>query len=460
MNTEEKVSNVEEKVSPEYKLFLVGAGSLILILGLAIILGSKPKGFHLSKDGNKEKYELGSLDVEEPLVLFGLNENDINIKTDTIRDGNVLGEIMSKEGVSYDQTMQLIENGQKVYDIKKLRLGKPYHFIWTRDSSKHYFVYEPNELEYYICNLGDSLTIEHQFHPLDTISMTARGEIRSSLWDAIMQNNLAEKFAPQIVVKMEGAFGWTVDLLHLQIGDKYRMVYDLIYRDGELVAVGDLHAAQFRAEGKDYYAFHFGDDDKGGGFYNEKAEALKGFFLKAPIRASDVFRVSSRYNLRRRHPVLNRVKAHLGTDFAAPTGTPIVSTADGRIIQRGYTRGNGNYVKIKHDNTYTTQYLHMSRFNKSLKIGSRVKQGETIGYVGSTGLATGPHVCYRFWKNGKQVDPFKQNLPTPEPLPESKLGDFYKVRDYYMKEINDIPWNILNPETIEESVDTLEEPLS
>ncbi len=427
-----------------------------IFLGLIVIfsaISSRPKLFANSGD-DQDKFTLGSLEVEPPQKFFDLNENDIYIDTDTISDGDVLGEIMSKHDVPFEQTMKIIENGKKVYDIRTLRLGKPYHFITTRDSSNQYFVYEPNEIEYYICTLGEEPTLEHRYHPLDTFTMTARGTIRSSLWDAIMQNNLAEKFAPQIVVKMEGAFAWSVDLLHLQVGDKYRLVYDQIYRDGKLVALGDLKAAQFRVEGKDNFAYHFGNDDDGGGFYNEKGEPMKGFFLRSPIRASDVFRISSRYNLRRRHPVLKRVRPHLGTDFAAPTGTPIVATADGRIIKRGYTRGNGNYIKIKHDKTYTTQYLHMSRFNKKLSNGSHVKQGDVIGYVGSTGLATGPHVCYRFWKNGKQVDPFREILPPPDPLPDDKLEEFFEIRDRFHKQLEDIDWDNVTNEVVT-SLDTI-----
>jgi murein DD-endopeptidase MepM/ murein hydrolase activator NlpD len=186
----------------------------------------------------------------------------------------------------------------------------------------------------------------------------------------------------------------------------------------------------------DFWGFYF-DQDSLGSFYDENGNSLQKAFLQAPVKFS---RISSRYSKRRFHPVQKRYKAHLGTDYAAPHGTPIRSTGDGTVIAAGYTGGNGNYVKIRHNSIYTTQYLHMSKFAKGMKAGKAVKQGEVIGYVGSTGLATGPHVCYRFWKNGVQVDPFLQDIPPAFPVKE-KLREVYdqQVEDW-MKQLNGIPY--------------------
>src|SRR5690606_8324805 len=201
------------------------------------------------------------------------------------------------------------------------------------------------------------------------------------------------------------------------------------------IDAGRIISAAFSHNGKEFQAYYFKPDDHSeGGYYDENGNSLKRSFLKAPLK---FVRISSRYSKRRLHPVQKVWKAHLGTDFAAPTGTPIVSTGDGVVVESQFTRSNGNYVKVKHNNTYTTQYLHMSR--RAVKRGQRVKQGEVIGYVGSTGLATGPHVCYRFWKNGKQVDPLRLNIKMAAPLPEKYKDAFQNHIDYRRMELATIP---------------------
>jgi murein DD-endopeptidase MepM/ murein hydrolase activator NlpD len=198
----------------------------------------------------------------------------------------------------------------------------------------------------------------------------------------------------------------------------------------------DIDAALFKHAGDDYYAFQFGKDTTGtfDKYYNSQGESLQSFFLKAPLNFT---RISSRYQRRRFHPVQRRWKAHKGTDYAAPTGTPIWTTADGTVIRSGYTSGNGNYVKVRHNGKYTTQYLHMTKRNA--RRGDHVKQGDIIGYVGSTGLATGPHVCYRFWVHGRQVDPFKQDLPSSEPLPNSLKPEYFEHIKPLKKELDSLP---------------------
>ena len=241
-----------------------------------------------------------------------------------------------------------------------------------------------------------------------------------------------------LVYRLSDIYQWSIDFFKLQKGDRFKMVYNERYIDDTVFAgIESVEAAVFNHDGKPYYAFEYKEDSltKHPSYYDDEAKALQSFFLKAPLNYS---RISSHYTKRRFHPVQKRWKAHLGTDYAAATGTPIMTTADGVVIASRYTRFNGNYVKVRHNAKYTTQYLHMSKRN--VKKGQHVKQGDVIGYVGMTGLATGPHVCYRFWVNGKQVDPYRQNLPTAKKLDKSNKEDYFAHIEPLKKELDSIPY--------------------
>jgi murein DD-endopeptidase MepM/ murein hydrolase activator NlpD len=221
-------------------------------------------------------------------------------------------------------------------------------------------------------------------------------------------------------MKLANIYAWDIDFYSIDKGDWFKVIYDQQYVGATPVGIGRIKSAVFNHGGQKFYAFYFHDDSTNtDGYYDEKAKSLRKAFLKAPLK---FYHITSHYSKHRFHPIQHRWKAHLGTDYAAPTGTPIMSTAAGTVIASRYSRFNGNYVKIRHNATYTTQYLHMSK--RAVHVGEHVKQGQIIGYVGSTGLATGPHVCYRFWKNGKQVDPFKQHFPPAEPIAESDMAAF------------------------------------
>jgi len=227
-------------------------------------------------------------------------------------------------------------------------------------------------------------------------------------------------------MELSNIFAWTVDFFHLNKGDSFKVIYDDIYIDDSVyVGIGDIHAALFTYGGKKFYAFRYPEDSLQNSYdyFDEEGRTLRKQFLKAPLKFG---RISSRYNMRRYIKLYGRIKPHLGTDFAAPTGTPIMATANGVVIKKGYTSGNGNYIKIKHNATYSTQYLHMSKFAKGIHVGSVVKQGEIIGYVGATGHATGPHVCYRFWKHGRQVDALKEKMPPAKPIDTTRLEKYLK----------------------------------
>ena len=240
--------------------------------------------------------------------------------------------------------------------------------------------------------------------------------------------------------RLADTYQWTIDFFRIDKGDRFKVIFkDRFINDTIYAGIESIDAAIFEHRGKPYYAFEFLVDESTDRteYFDENAKTLRRFFLKAPV---DYKRISSRYSPRRFHPVQKKWKAHKGTDYAAARGTPIWSTANGVVIKSGYTRGNGNYVKVKHTNKYTTQYLHMSK--RAVKVGQRVVQGEIIGYVGSTGLATGPHVCYRFWVNGKQVDPYKQKLPSAEPMPEDIKPSYFEfIKENKLKLEQDFIFN-------------------
>jgi len=350
---------------------------------------------------------------EPTRYAYGLPLDSFHVIEGRIKPGDNLGALLLPYGVSYATLDRITREYADVFNFNRIRADHEYLLFCTPDSVKNArcFIYEISPEQYVKIELGDSLGVVREKRPVELRERSASGYIAkgSSLSMALDEQGLPPALANDLSV----IYAWTIDFFHLQPGDRFRLIYDERYVDDERIGVGRIKAAQFVHLETDFYGFYFEDTDSYGDYFDENGDNLRRAFLRAPLEFG---RISSRYNKNRVHPVLRVRRAHLGTDYAAPTGTPILSTADGEIIAMSYTRGNGNYVKIRHNSTYTTQYLHMSKFNRKLKVGMRVRQGDVIGYVGSTGLATGPHVCYRFWKNGVQVDPLKENLPKSEPV--------------------------------------------
>ncbi|MCK4562060.1 MAG: peptidoglycan DD-metalloendopeptidase family protein, partial [Flavobacteriaceae bacterium] len=342
---------------------------------------------------------------EEPKIVeeFGYILNNYTVIKDTIKSGESFGEILDRHHIEYPAIYKIAAAAKDTFDIRKLIAGKPYVVLAKKDSTEQaqIFIYQPNKIEYLIVDFTDSIQTTFGRKKVTTVIKTASGVIKSSLSEAISSQNLNYVLA----LEMADIYAWTIDFHHLQKGDNFKLIYEQKYIDDTVsVGVGNIHAAYFKHKNNPLYAFNFVTDSvkKINDYYDENAKTLRRKFLKAPIKFS---RISSRYNLNRRIKYYgNRVRAHKGTDFAANIGTPIMSTANGTVIASTYRGGNGNYVKIKHNSTYSTQYLHMKKRN--VKRGDYVKQGDVIGWVGMTGSTAGPHVCYRFWKNGKQVDPF------------------------------------------------------
>ena len=363
---------------------------------------------------------------------FGFNLQDYTIEEKTINRNQFLGDILYKNGISYALIAELEEKAKEVFDVRKIRSGKKYAII--REDSCYEtvaLVYIPDPLRYVTYDFRDSVSTYVVDREYLTCIETASGKLESSLWNAIVGNG----YEAALVDKMEDALSSSVDFYHTQKGDEFKVIYEKNYIDEKPVTLGKVLAAYYKNERGEHHAIYF-ESDKYEGFFDYEGRPSKKAFLRSPVKYS---RISSRYNRARFHPIKKRRIPHLGTDYAAPHGTPIRAVADGVITKASYTSANGKYVKMRHDRNHETQYLHMSRFAKGMVPGATVKRGETIGYVGSTGLATGPHVCFRFWKNGRQVDHLRQNFPPPDPMPEEYLPAFYQTRNDYVEFLNQVP---------------------
>jgi murein DD-endopeptidase MepM/ murein hydrolase activator NlpD len=375
---------------------------------------------------NKTKEEEIFVPKSKPkLVEFGFNIHDFNIVNDTIKSGDTFGSLIEKQNLNGREVYDIVAKVKDTFDVRSIRKGKPYTILRSKDRTNkiQVFIYQPDKLNFYMIDFRDSIVAHKKARPLTFKTRTIAGALNGSLSETLQ--NL--KVDPDLATRISKIYAWSIDFFKLKKGDEFalkfteRYINDTIY-DG----VDSLKAAFFEYKGNKVYAFPFALDGnaKKQQYFDEDGKTLKNFFLKAPLKFVNI---TSRFAKNRFHPVQLIWKAHKGTDYAAPTGTPIMTTAAGVVEQAGFTTGNGNFVKVKHDRTYSTQYLHMSKI--LVRRGQRVTQGQVIGKVGSTGLATGPHVCYRFWKNGLQVDALRLNLPTSSPMDS-------KYRQKYMKYMN------------------------
>ena len=358
----------------------------------------------------------------EDVYEFGFCLDDYIVKRDTVRKGDSFGQILERNSIGYPKIYHIAEKAKDSFDIRRLQVGKPYTLLCSKDSLQEpkCFIYQPNKEEYVVINFQDSIHAYTDRKPIKYVEKTATGVISTNISDALDQQGISVILAYKMA---DHIYAWTIDFNRLQKGDRFKVIYNDKYIDDTIYAgIANIKAAYFEHKNEPFYAFEFETDSVKGivDYFSEEAKNLRRAFLKAPVQFS---RVSSRYNLNRRIAYYgNKVRPHKGTDFAANVGTPILATANGTVIESRRKGGNGNYVKIRHNATYSTQYLHMSK--RKAKVGDFVKQGDVIGWVGMTGNTSGPHVCYRFWKNGKQVDPFREKLPEAEPISDDLKATF------------------------------------
>lgn len=365
-----------------------------------------------------------SVEVKEIVYKYGIPVDDYDVDYGFVKPNQSLSVILGNHGLSIGDVYRLSEKSKDVFDVRKIKSGQAYAVFSTKDSvpETSFFVYEEDPKSYVVFDLRGEYNVTKGQNPVEWKRKEVRGVVESSLWVAMQKYDTD----PQLAVVLSNIFGWTIDFFGLQKQDEFRVIYEQEYVDDKSLLNFNILGAAFRHADSTYYAIPFEQDGEVL-YYNEKGNSLEGAFLKAPL---DFFRISSRFSNSRFHPVLKRYRAHHGVDYAAPTGTPVYAIGSGRVIAKGYqAKGGGNYLKVKHNSVYTTTYMHLSRFAKGIKVGSTVAQKEVIGYVGATGLATGPHLDFRVHENGKPINPLTIKSQPKKPVADSLMEQFRVVRD-------------------------------
>jgi murein DD-endopeptidase MepM/ murein hydrolase activator NlpD len=404
-------------------LFLVLFYSIVLLLFSIVIAQNL---------FNNEDEDIISGIVEEEIQLnqFGFNDFELVETIKDVQRNETMSDIFNSYNLGSVSLENIILKAQDIFNVRSIRAGRPYHSYVSDDSLSQlkYLVYQKDNINYVVFDLNDSLRIYEDSKPVEVSTNSFSASINHSLFASLSENGASIELA----VKLSQIFAWQVDFYAIQKGDRFKVMYEEKSVGDKIIGIGDIMGAYFQHRGTDYYAIPF-EQDSVLQFFDQNGNSLRKAFLKAPLEFS---RISSRFSKNRFHPILKRNKPHLGTDYAAPHGTPIRTIGDGIVLEAGYSGGNGNYVKIKHNSSYSTQYLHMSRFAKGIRRGASVKQGQVIGFVGSTGLATGPHLCFRFWKNGVQVDPYKEVNPPSYPVKPDLMAQFDSVKTRIMTELD------------------------
>lgn len=375
-----------------------------------------------SSDG----FSLLKKSVEMPVDMqFGFNMVDFEVDLDTVKRGDTFGKIMLSRNANYQKVDQAARMSRKSFDLRKIQVGKPYRILRSCDSLAEplLFIYENDFLNYTVVDLRDEVKVYEEKQPYDLIEREVSGIIEGSLYETLDRQGIDQNLSQELA----NIYAWSIDFFSLYEGDRFKVIaLERRLKDGTPAGIKSIKAALFEHRGEPFYAFAANVDEKTmqTEYYDENGNNLRRTFLKAPLKFN-AYRISSRYNLNRKIALYgNKTRAHKGTDYAAPIGTPIISTADGIVTEATRKGGNGIYAKIKHNGTYSTQYLHMRKLN--VKVGQRVRQGDVIGWIGMTGNTSGPHVCYRFWKNGSQVDPLKEKLPAAAPIAKNLAKDYFE----------------------------------
>ena len=416
-----------------FKKSLVLVGAALVFFGVLIVFDnmSQYTSYEEEIDADSTKVEQ-ALVQKEPTYLFGMQIDGFSISNEVVKRNQRFSDLLDGYFVDGKAKRLLALVPRNVFDFRKVAANKKYTIVAAGDSlnTAQALIYEASPVDYTIFHFSDTLIVESCQRETSTVERSIAAEIKSNLSETIEAMHISNELTNGFV----DIFAWQVDFQRLQKGDKFKLIYTERQVEGQPVGIESIDAIYFEHFGSGYYAFPFEQPD-GTDYYDENGKSLRKALLKYPIEFT---RISSRFNPHRFHPVAKVFRAHNGTDFAAPTGTPIRSAGDGIVLEAQYKGGNGNYVKIRHNGTYTTQYLHMSKIGAGVHAGARVRQGQTIGYVGQTGLANGPHLCYRFWKNGVQVDALKVQLPAAEPVKDSERAAFDAVKSELTKRLDEI----------------------
>lgn len=409
-----------------YKTLIIAG----LVLAGLYLLSNKQKD--VPDEAKTEEHQIiDSTELEPVNLKYGFPIDNFKVETNKVKRNQSLSTLLRQYDVSFSTIDKIARKAKKIFNVRKIKSGKEYSVLFTKDSIKNpeYFIYENTPVEYIVFDLRDTLHVYKGAKEIKYLKKQVSGDIESSLWNA-MVNAEAD---PLLSIELSEIYAWTIDFFGIGKGDRFNIIYEEAFVDDKPIHDIKVLAANFIHHNTNNYAFAFTEGEKQG-FFDEKGNSLQKAFLKAPLRYS---RISSRFSNRRFHPVLKRYRAHHGIDYAAPTGTPVHTIGDGVIIKKGYQKnGGGNYIKIKHNSVYSTTYMHLSRFGKGMRTGVRVKQGQTIGYVGSTGLATGPHLDFRVFKNGSAINPLKMKSPPVAPVKEENKAAFEKLKNNFLNELS------------------------
>lgn len=417
-----KYLNISKKVR-------VGLAVLVGIIGLFLIFRPKPR----MNDSLDEVEVTDSVEVKEIVCKYGIPVDHYDISYGIAQPNQNLSYILGDHGLSSADIHELNEKAKGVFDVRKIRSGQAYAVFTVPDSTRRvrFFVYEETPKTYVVFDLRGERRVYRGENPVEWKQKEIKGKVESSLWMAMQKLDTS----PQLALVLSNIYGWSIDFFSLQKEDEFRVIYEQECVEGKELDNFHILAASFRYSDSIYYAIPFVQDGEEL-YYGASGNSLEGAFLKAPL---DFYRITSRFSNSRFHPVLRRYRAHHGVDYAAPTGTPVYAIGNGKVIAKGFqANGGGNFLKIRHNSVYVTTYMHLSRFAKGIKVGSEVKQKEVIGYVGSTGLSTGPHLDFRVFENGKPINPLLIKSQPKKPISPDNMSQFVVLRDSLINRLSAI----------------------
>ena len=395
--------------------------------------------------------EIGNIAKEEPVseYLLDICVDSLEVSNHVVKSNETLSDMLMPYDISSKKVFELSRANKELFDVRQIKAGNKYTIISTKDSIPElkYFIYARNMIEHIVCDVADSISVRLFEKEVTIQRKSFSADIESSLYLSIHNGGGSDELSSLLA----DIYQWSIDFYGIQKGDNITVIYDEKYVDTVMVGVDKIHAAKFTHMKVPYYAIGY-VDGKSKGYWDEDGGSLRKAFLKAPLKFN---RISSKFTYARRHPILRIVRPHLGVDYAAPSGTPVWAVADGKIIRRSYDRGGGNTIKIRHDvhnGRYETAYLHLSRYAKGIVVGKRVRQGDVIGYVGSTGLSTGPHLDYRIKRNGKAINPLKLSQEKGEPISKSVKASYAIHKDSVQILLDKVVKPVLTPSAIDTTI--------
>ena len=393
----------------------------LLILSL-LFFACKDKNANNNSSSENDSTSVNAVSHSK-IIKYGVDVTDLIESENTISPGHSLSNILLSSGADANSINNLNLIPDSILNSRKINAGNKYTIYNVNDSAHtlRYFVYHKSKQDFVVLEFLEDTIIASIFSkPAISKKRVSGAVITSSLWNAISDSELDINLA----LKLSDIYAWSIDFFGLQKMDSFIVYYSELYIDNEPIGIDSIYSAIFYHANHPYYAIYYEKDDIKG-YWDLEGNSLRKAFLKAPLSFS---RISSHFTYARKHPIYKTVRPHTGVDYAAPAGTPVMSIGDGVVIAKGYKGGGGNTIKIRHNSVYTTAYLHLSKFASNIKEGTHVSQGQVIGYVGSTGSSTGPHLDFRVWKNGEPINPLKLESPPVEPIPNNLKAEFDSIK--------------------------------